>query len=123
MEEGGEGIAVSVHRLFGHGCIGLIGLLVAWLGALPSYHCVALGGDERSSVGGELESGSLFLHYEASCFAAFLARDYISEGNIVVANLPFDAHFLSCFVLEGGDEGVGVIVDMALLDAVLVVAL
>ena len=123
MEEGGEGVAVSVHRLFTHGRIGLIGLLIAGLGALPAYHCVALGSDERSSVGGELESGSLLLHYEASCFAAFLARDYISECNIVVANLPFDAHLLSGFILEGGDEGVGVVVDMALLDAVLVVAL
>ena len=60
VEEAWEGISLAVSRLFCHGSIGFVLLLITWLGAHPALVVtVYLGTDEGCCGGRELETAGL----------------------------------------------------------------
>ena len=117
MEEGREGIAVSVHRLLCHGSVVREHLLIAGFRAGETDHRVTLWRDERRRTLREPESRVLLLDDDALRVVLLIPQDGVSEGDIVVCHEESDHHLLPSLVLQRDIDGVRLEVDMRGLGA------
>ena len=117
-EKCGECESVAKLRGGAERSVGYIEFLVAWFCAFPSYHGIALRSEENGGFLGETEAGGLLIDYHSTGVA--LTGQGITERYVVVGHKPFHSDSLSVFVLECCDESVGIIINVAFLDFVLI---
>ena len=86
MEQTREGIALAILRAGRHGTVDAVAFFVAGLGAFPSHHGTALGGDKRGGAIGQTEGCALFLDDGALGIVVLLTGDEVAEGYVVVAH-------------------------------------
>ena len=85
-EEAGEGIAQAELRFLRHGTVGLVLLLVRWLGAFPTRERPYLRAEEGGGAVGETE-GRLFLADDGTLgIVVLLAGHCIAESHVVVGD-------------------------------------
>ena len=111
MEEGREDVAVTILRLYRHGCISRVAFLIRGLGLFPARLGAYLRRDKGGRAVGEVETAEF--RGNARAFVLYLTDlltgNQIAEGDIVVGDLEEHAERAAVLVPEVQRQGVGLV--------------
>ena len=116
LEKTREGEAMSELRWSGHRFVSLINFLIAWFGALPSNHGIALRSEKRGGSCWEIETSALTENADRARFAYTI--HFITESDVIVRHLEGDRERHILAILQIHFQHIGIVSDITEFRAV-----